>query len=495
MVGKNSEALLSAILDSSHDAIIIETSEGNVAGWSRGAERIFGYRAEEMIGRPVSALAVPGRPLDSPEILRRAISGARVEHYETVRRHKNGAKLNVSLSLCPIVGRDGETEGFVKIARDITAAKNAQMSIEAGEAHLRAIVEAIPDGMVIIDQYGVVRSFSPAAERLFGYTASEVCGKNVNMLMPSPDRERHDGYLARYRRTGERRIIGIGRSVMGRRKDGSTFPMDLAVGEVNSSGIRLFTGFIRDITERRQAEARIMELQSELLHVSRVTAMGQMATTLAHELNQPLTAAANYAQAARELLFVASPPVSSRVLEFLEKAAGQAERAGEIIRRLRGFVEKRKVERSTESLNEVVLEAGNLATIGAKLEAIEIQFRLANDLPLIRLDRTQIQQVVVNLVRNAVEVVRGCNRRMVAICTSLADPGTQEVAVIDTGSGIPPEVADRLFQPFVSTKKDGMGIGLSICRSIVEGHGGRIWVEPNAEGGAVFRFSLPVDGQ
>jgi two-component system, LuxR family, sensor kinase FixL len=491
----NSEALLHAVLDSSDVAIIIETIEGIVTGWSRGAERIFGYRAEEMMARSISTLAVRGQPADTPEILERARKGDRIEHYETVRRHKNGATLNISLTLCPIVGRDGRTDGFVKIARDITAAKNAQMSIEAGEAHLRAIIEAIPDGMVITDAYGIVRSFSPTAERMFGYTAREVCGQNVKMLMPSPDHERHDGYLARYRQTAERRIIGIGRSVTGRRKDGSVFPMDLAVGEVNSGGVRLFTGFIRDITERQRAEARIAELQSELLHVSRVTAMGQMATTLAHELNQPLTAAANYAQAARELLSSLSPPAPARVLEFLEKASGQAERAGDIIRRLRGFVEKRQAERSEENLNEVVGEASNLATIGARLEAVEVQYQLADALPLLRLDRTQIQQVVVNLVRNAVEVVRGSDRRIITICTSLVDPTTQEVAIVDTGPGIASEVADRLFQPFVSTKKDGMGIGLSICRSIIEAHGGRLWFEPNPGGGSVFRFSLPAGGR
>jgi two-component system sensor kinase FixL len=489
---ENAEALLDAILDSSNDAIILEAENGIVTGWNREAERIFGYGAEEIVGRPLSLLAPPEEASDIRMLLDRATSGERIEHYETTRRHKNGAVLQVSLTVQPVRDAAGRIVALVQVARDFTAARNAQHSIEIGEAHLRAIVEAIPDGMIVMDESGIVSSFSPAAERLFGYAAGEVVGRNVSMLMPSPDRERHDSYLARYRRTGDRRIIGIGRTVIGRRKNGQTFPMDLAVGEVNIHGKRFFTGFVRDISERRQREDRIHELQSELLHMSRLNAMGQMAAVLAHELNQPLTAIANYAEAARQLLLDASAPPPPRVVDFMQKAAGQAERAGEIIRRLRRFVEKRKIERSLESLNDVVQEASGLATIGAKVDAIQIVFQLAADLPSIALDRTQIQQVVVNLVRNAVDILHDADRRVITISSALAEEGAQEVAVIDTGPGIAAEVLPRLFQPFVSTKAAGMGIGLSVCRSIVEAHGGRLRAEPNPEGGAIFRFTLPA---
>src|SRR5579863_10508103 len=189
---------------------------------------------------------------------------------------------------------DGEDPGFPTLA-------DAQQALRESEARLRSIVETVPDALILIDERGLIESFSPAAERLFGYTAAAVVGQNVSLLMPSPYREQHDGYLARYRQTGERRIIGIGRVVMGQRADGSTFPIELQVGELKLEGRRLFTGFVRDITERQVARERLHELQAELLRASRLSAMGQMASALAHELNQPLTAVINYVQATRRM--------------------------------------------------------------------------------------------------------------------------------------------------------------------------------------------------
>ena len=284
--------------------------------------------------------------------------------------------------------------------------------------------------------------------------------------------------------------IGIGRTVAGRRKDGTTFPMDLAVGEANVRGHRQFTGFVRDVTARQETQARLVELQSELLHVSRLSAMGEMATTLAHELNRPLTAVVNYSEAARQILEDSGIEVPARVTEFVQKAAGQAERAGQIIRRLRGFVERREIERTAENLNEIVQEAASLAAIGARADGIQVQFDLADGLAEIRVDKTQIQQVVVNLVRNAIEVLRQAERRVLVVRTAPVGDEAQEVTVLDSGPGIAPEVAERLFQPFVTSKKDGMGIGLAVSRTIVEAHGGRLWSERNPEGGTLFRFRL-----
>ena len=220
----------------------------------------------------------------------------------------------------------------------------------AREAHLQSILDTVPDAMIVIDEQGLIQSFSAAAERLFGYSAAEVLGKNVKMMMPSPYREGHDGYLARYLRTGERRIIGIGRVVVGERRDGSTFPMELAVGEMKSSNRRFFTGFIRDLSERQKTEARLQELQSELVHISRLTAMGEMASTLAHELNQPLSAIANYTKGARRLLEGSSDERSTMMREAMDNAAEQALRAGQIIRRLRDFVARGESERGIESV-------------------------------------------------------------------------------------------------------------------------------------------------
>jgi two-component system sensor kinase FixL len=356
-------------------------------------------------------------------------------------------------------------------------------------ALLRSILETVPDAMIVIDHLGVVRSFSKAAERLFGYTPAEVHGQNVKMLMPSPYRGQHDGYLKRYLTTGERRIIGIGRVVVGLRKDGSTFPMELSVGEVNQNGHQLFTGFVRDLTDRQQTERRLQELQDGLLHVSRLRSMGQMAAALAHELNQPLTATANYVRAALRMIEQPEPNMA-RVRQAMNLAAQQTLRSGEIIRRLRAFVARGEVAKRPESVAKVIEEASALALVGAKERGIKVLIRIDPDLPTAEVDRVQIQQVLLNLIRNAVEAMEGCEVRELSIGTA-TEAGAVLVSVADTGGGIPPEIETRLFQPFVTTKADGMGIGLSVCRTIVEAHGGRLWVEPNTGGGSVFRFTLP----
>ena len=362
-------------------------------------------------------------------------------------------------------------------------------ALASESALLRSILETVPDAMIVIDHRGIVQSFSKAAERLFGYTAADVHGQNVKMLMQSPYRGQHDGYLKRYLTTGERRIIGIGRVVVGLRKDGSTFPMELSVGEVNQNGHQLFTGFIRDLTDRQQTERRLQELQDGLLHVSRLRSMGQMAAALAHELNQPLTATANYVRAALRMIEQPEPNMA-RVRQAMNLAAQQTLRSGEIIRRLRAFVARGEVAKRPESVAKVIEEASALALVGAKERGIKVLIRIDPDLPTAEVDRVQIQQVLLNLIRNAVEAMEGHEVRELSIGTA-TEAGAVLVSVADTGGGIPPEIETRLFQPFVTTKADGMGIGLSVCRTIVEAHGGRLWVESNTGGGSVFRFTLP----
>ena len=247
----------------------------------------------------------------------------------------------------------------------LAAAANAEQAF-AREAHVKSILDTIPDAMIVIDERGIMQSFSAAAERLFGYRAAEVLGKNVKMLMPAPYREGHDGYLLRYLKTGERRIIGIGRVVVGERRDGSTFPLELNVGEMKTGNQRFFTGFIRDLTESQKNEARLQELQAELVHVSRLTAMGEMASALAHELNQPLSAIANYMKGSRRLLEDSSDERATILREAMDKAAEQALRAGQVIRRLRDFVARGESERRVEDVKKLVEEASALALVGAK---------------------------------------------------------------------------------------------------------------------------------
>jgi len=336
----------------------------------------------------------------------------------------------------------------------------------------------------------VIQSFSSAAEKQFGWNADEIIGHNVRRLMPQPYRDGHDGYLTHYLTTGEKRIIGIGRIVVGERKDGSTFPMELAVGEMRSSGARFFTGFVRDLTERQDTQTRMQELQAELMHISRLTALGEMASTLAHELNQPLSAIANYLSGGRKLLERAQPD-TARAAEAIEKAADQALRAGQIIRRLRDFVARGESDREIESLSKLVEEASALALIGAKELGVRVSYSFDPRVDLVLADKVQIQQVILNLIRNAIDAMMTSPTRALRISTEAADDnGLAHVSVADTGPGLNPEIAGRLFQPFMTTKAQGMGVGLSISRTIVEAHGGRIWVETNANGGATFHFTL-----
>jgi two-component system sensor kinase FixL len=485
-----SKARLAAILTSSDDAIIAKTVDGVVTDWNRGAEAIFGYSAREMIGQPISLLLPPGLEDEEQNILERIRAGDKIEHFETRRRRKDGTIIDVSVTISPIYDDEGALVGASKIARDITTAKTDRLALMEREAHLQSVLDTIPDAMVVIDTHGIIQSFSATAQRLFGYTAKEAVGQNVSFLMPEPYRSQHDGYLARYMATGERRIIGIGRLVVGRRKDGSTFPVELAVGEMRSDDRRFFTGFLRDLTERQETQQRLQDLQAELIFMSRFTALGEMASTLAHELNQPLTAAASFMNGARRLLNKGRPEDIPIASDAIDSAAHQMLRAGQIIKRLREFVERGESDRRPEDLRKLIEEASALALVGVKQTGTHVSFDFHATTEIVLVDKIQIQQVILNLMRNAIEAMEGMQRRELVVSMRNSSENMAEISVADTGSGISPEIAEKLFQPFVTTKRQGMGVGLSISRTIVEAHGGKLWAEPNPGGGTVFRLTL-----
>lgn len=369
---------------------------------------------------------------------------------------------------------------------------DARRTLELRQAHLQSVLDTIPDATVVIQPDGVVTSFNKAAVRQFGYQPDEVIGHNVNMLMPSPYREQHDGYLHRYLSTGERRIIGTDRVVVGRRKDGSTFPMSLAVGETRSGGMVHFTGFIRDLTERQEAAARLEAVQGELARLARLNELGEMASTLAHELNQPLSAIANYVQGCAKI--AANLPGDQAVMlhNALQETAKQALRAGDIIRHLREFVTRGDTDRQSQDVKSLIEEAGALALVGSRERGIRTEFDFAAQQDQVMVDKVQIQQVLTNLMRNAIEAMKDSERRELTVRTRPAADGKLTVEVSDTGPGISEEVASRLFQPFVTTKAGGMGIGLSISRRIIQSHGGDLTAHPNSAGGATFAFTLPT---
>lgn len=370
--------------------------------------------------------------------------------------------------------------------------------MDAEKVQFETLMATAADGIIVTGSTGLVKAYNPACERLFGYPAADVIGRNVKMLMPAPYREEHDQYIAEYQATGKKKVIGYGREVVGRHKDGSTFPMYLSIGEGRLEDASIFVGIIHDLTGRELAERQLKDLQAEFLHVSRLSDMGQLASALAHELNQPLTAIANYVKAASRTL-IPSGADSSQVTKaqsLMEKAKEQALRAGQIVKRLRGFITKGETQRTNEEMNDVIEEALVLALVGAAEAGITVHKDFAKDLPKLSIDKIQIQQVVLNLVRNSVEALQEMPRRQLYISTRMDGERRAIISSIsDTGSGLAPEVLSQLFQPFVTTKENGMGVGLSICKSIIDAHEGQLSAEPGEEGGVKFEFCLPIAGQ
>ncbi len=472
-------------------AICLFDAAGKVSNWNQGAHRLIGWSEKDAVGSD-AAIFYPPEAVDAgkpAEHLAEAARCGRLEAEEWLVR-RDGSDFLAQISITALHRDDGALRGFATVVSDITSRRATEDALRAQEGHLRSILSTVPDAMVVIDDQGKILSFSAAAERLFGYSEAELLGANVSMLMPSPDRDRHDGYIERYLATGEKRIIGIGRVVFAQRKDGSTFPMELSIGEATGEVHPLFTGFIRDLTERQNTQARLESLQSELIHISRVSAMGTMASTLAHELNQPLTAVTNYVEAIRDMLAKPEPDDLPMIREALDDTAKEALRAGHIVRRLRDFVARGEVEKTIEKLPALINEAAVLGLMGAREKGVEPRFDLDPYASPVLVDKVQIQQVLINLIRNAVEAMSASPERRLTVSSRPDQSGFVRVIVADTGPGVAAAVAEQLFTAFVSTKTDGMGLGLSICRTIVEANGGRIWMQPGAAGGTEFHFTL-----
>jgi two-component system sensor kinase FixL len=348
--------------------------------------------------------------------------------------------------------------------------------------------------MIVINETGIVRAFSVAAETMFGRTAAEMIGEPIETLMPEPYRSQHAGYLTRYLTSGEARIIGKSRVMNAMRADGSEFPIELWVGDASTESDRLFTGFIRDHSVRFETEAKLQLLQSDLVHVARMSAVGELSLSLAHELNQPLGAIVNYLGIAEFLAESGAPAYHQQLRAAIEDAANEAMRAGTIVKRLRTFVEKGEADTRVEPVAPIIQEAALLLSSAIRRKGIDLTVAIADDLMTVLADRVQVQQVLFNLLRNAIEALDAPGAVPPRLCIAVRALANEmvEISVEDSGPGINEERRDAIFVPFSSGKSGGMGVGLSISRRIVEAHGGELTYEPAPTGGARFCLTLPA---
>jgi two-component system sensor kinase FixL len=483
-------------------AAAAETHKISVSHWDVATGRLeLSPGSEQRLGFPVGGLATFDQwfaavePQDGRNVMAilAAAAAKRDEHiaYTYRFRQPNGQVRTMEGSSRCFYDANGDLKTLVGTHVDVTERNEREAT-----SQLQSIIETIPDATVVIDARGVIRSFSPAAERMFGVDAAMAVGRNVKFMMPDAIAAGHDASLERYLVTGERHVIGSTRELTARRADGTLFPVELNIGEAWLGDQRIFTGVIRDISDRLASEQRMSDLNSELAHISRQSAMSELAADLAHELNQPLSATANFLATAR--ILIERGEDSGRVADLLRMGEEQTLRSGEIIRRLRDFLAKREGEMRVEALDVVVREAVELVLFGTAQFDIRLTYALDPDANAIFADRIQIQQVLVNLLRNAVDALRGRSggKREIIIASRSAGDDMVEISVSDSGPGLPKELGEQLYSRFATTKRgSAMGIGLSISRRIVEAHGGTLVAEDRPEGGAGFRFTVPAIGE
>jgi two-component system sensor kinase FixL len=473
--GGDAGKMLAALVDSSDDAICAKDLTGTILSWNRAAERMFGYTAGDIIGRNVDVLIPPESTDRIGEILEHVARGERVEHYETVRRRKDGTLLDVSVSVSPILDRNGRVIGASAIARDISARKEAERQLHGNEELLRSIVESAVDGIIVIDANGRIEAFNRAAETFFGYSTAEVMGENVKMLMPSPFRESHDGYISQYLASGHGKVIGQGREVTGQRKDGSTFPLHLSVGEMSVGGRRKFIGIIYDLTARVEMEAQLREQES-------LVRLGQMAAIIAHEVKNPLAAVRGAIQVIGKRL-----PPTSREAPVVSEIISRLDALNQLVGDLLLFARPPQPRPVPLDVRSVIAATIALMREDAAHRTIEIE--LTGSSPPVMGDAELLKIVFLNLLLNSAHAVRDQGQIHVALS---APDGTCQVVVADNGPGIAQEVRAKLFTPFVTTKSRGTGLGLSTVKRLLEAHHGTVEIACPQAGGTVVTVRLPL---
>lgn len=380
-------------------------------------------------------------------------------------------------------------EGFIY---DITSIKKVESDLIDSDAYSKTIVNSVVEAVITIDEKGFVKSFNNAAIKMFGYSFDEIKNQALTTLMPKPYADNHDKYLTQYLETNEAHIIGTGRELVAKRKDGTTFPIHLSVSEFQNDEKRMFVGLIRDITQQRTSQKQRRLHIEQLAHADRLKALGEMAAGIAHEINQPLTAISLYSQTAKNFC---DSEQFGKLPAIFEKMSQHSRRAGAVIESVQTMTRQGDRLKEVISCQLLINEVIKLAESEARLHDITIHAFVSNKLTNISVDRVQIQQVILNLLRNGMEAMQtvACkNGTMVTIKAILNAENCVEIAITDTGCGLSSKLTNQLFTPFSSTKKNGTGIGLSISKRIIEEHGGHIYFADNKPAGAIFFFTLPV---
>ncbi len=476
-----SEKKFRGLIDQASDAFFLYDGTGRLLEVNRQACESLGYTREELLHLTVFDIEKNLDRTDAVRLWNESKLGS-PRTVEGCHRRKDGSDFPVEVRLCAYHFAGQKLQ--LALARNIAERKRADEALRTQANLLKQSFDAI-----ILWQFdGVIETWNAGAEKLYGYSEHEAVGCVTHDLLatifPKPWAEIRaeliekgiwEGEMRHHTRDGQEVIVSARKQLI-RGADGVA-----RVLETN-----------RDITERKQDEQHLRTMRDELAHVGRLNELGQVSAGIAHELNQPLTAMMNYSNVARRLIETKDAANMEKASEAIAKATDQAQRAGMIIRRMRSFIEKRETHRASEDINSIVDDAVALALIGANADGITTDLRLEADLPPVFVDRLQIQQVLVNLIRNAVDAMAETPQRVLTLSTSRSSVDGVEVSVSDTGPGLPKEVADRIFMPFFTTKPGGMGIGLVISQSIVEAHGGQITVETKPGHGALFRFTVPV---
>jgi two-component system, LuxR family, sensor kinase FixL len=499
---KTSQVETQAYLELAEIIFLTLAPDGTVLHINEYGAHLLGYAVDEIVGGRWIEHFVPERFRgETATMFNVAVTSGAEEslHFQSPVLAKGGREITIYWHFrCE---RNAKGGFLISTGVDITQRSQAEQNLEKVEARANAVLNSVVDAIINIDARGTIQMFNPAAVKMFGYRRDEVLGKNVSLLMGAPHRERHDGYIHNYQATGDAKIIGIGRELMARKKDGSEFPIHLTVTEVTGTGQRSFTGIIRDLTERSESERRlrqrddeIRETRERIAHMERLGSLNAMTVGIAHELNQPLAAITTYAQACYRMVDanMDEPEELKRALKKIDEQVG---RAAQVIRRLRTLVNKRESVRELTHINNLISETVEIARIDGRVRDVEFASELEPSLPAAQVDPVQIQQVILNLVLNSIDALeaRDPGKRRINISSCLLPEGTIRVGVRDNGIGLMEDCKDRLFSPFFSTKSKGMGMGLHISHSIIAAHGGNLsYQAADPAPGAEFYFVLPV---